>query len=278
MQFAKNILLLLLGTLISDWGIASFLLPNQFIDGGVTGISMLLANFIGLPLAFWLVVVNLPFVAVGYRHISRELTIKTGVAIAAAALWLLIIPFPVLTDDLLLASVFGGIFVGAGVGLAMRGGGVTDGTEILALILSKRMAATVGEVILLMNIAIFLIAAIFVGTEPALYSVLTYFAASKTIDFLLHGIESYNGVMIVSSQSEKVRAMLLSQLGRGVTILKGIGGYTAAEQDILYCVVTRLELTRLRNIVKEVDHQAFIVISPVHEVIGGVIKQRNFHG
>ena len=277
MQRTANFFMLLVGTLIADWGIASFLLPNHFIDGGVTGICMLLASFVGVPLAVWIALINLPFVWLGFRHIGKEFGIKSALAILIQALWLLIIPFPVVTHDLLLGSLFGGVFVGAGVGLAIRAGGVLDGTEILALVLSKRMAATVGEIILTLNIAIFVIAGIFIGAEPALYSVLTYFAAFKTIDFLLHGIEAYNGVMIFSAQSEQIRAAILEQLGRGVTVLKGKGGYTSTEQEVIYCVVTRLELTRLQSLIESVDASAFIVISPVHEVSGGVVKQRSFH-
>ncbi len=277
MKRFANVLMLLVGTLVADWGIASFLLPNHFIDGGVTGICMLLASSIGLPLALWIAVVNVPFVWLGFRHIGREFGIKSAGAIAIQAVWLLVIPFPVVTQDHLLGSVFGGIFVGAGVGLAIRGGGVLDGTEILALVLSKRTAATVGEIILVLNIAIFVVAGIFIGPEPALYSVLTYFAAFKTIDFLLHGIEAYNGVMIFSSQSEQIRSAILEQLGRGVTVLKGKGGYTSAEQEVIYCVVTRLELTRLQSLTQAVDPSAFIVVAPVHEVSGGVVKQRTFH-
>jgi uncharacterized membrane-anchored protein YitT (DUF2179 family) len=277
MNQLRSFILLLLATLIADWGIAGFLLPNNFVDGGVTGVSMLLAEFGGLPLAFWIVVVNLPFLWLGVRHIGKEFAIKGGIAIGAMAFWLLVIRFPVVTDDKLLASVFGGIFIGAGVGLAIRGGGVLDGTEILALILSKHTAATVGEIILGVNLAIFLVAARFIGPEPALYSVLTYFAAGKTIDFLLHGVEAYNGVMIYSLQSGAIRQDILSKLGRGVTILKGVGGYSSTETEVLYCVVTRLELSRLQKLVTDIDASAFIVISPVHDVSGGTVKRRLYH-
>ncbi len=277
MRHVHSVLFLLMGTLISVWGLDSFLVPNHFIDGGVTGISMLLAHFVGGPLGVWIAVANLPFIYLGYRFINREFAIKTAIAIGAMAFWLWLIPFPMVTEDHLLGALFGGIFVGAGVGLALRGGAVTDGTEILAVILSKRMAATVGEIILVLNALIFLFAAIFIGAEPALYSVLTYFAAFKTIDFILHGIEAYNGVMVFSSKNESIRKSILDQLGRGVTMLKGAGGYTAAEQQVLYCVVTRLELPKLQSLVREIDENAFVVVAPVHEVSGGVIKQRVFH-
>lgn len=274
MERIRNVLFLLIGTLISDWGLASFLVPNNFIDGGVTGISMLISAAFGAPLALWIFLVNLPFVYLAFRHIGVEFSVMTLVAIAAAALWLVIIPFPEVTDDPLLASLFGGVFVGAGVGLAIRGGCVTDGTEILAVILSKRMAATVGEIILGLNVAIFIGAAFIVGPESAMYSVVTYFAASKTIDFIIHGIEAYNGVMILSPQNDELRAQILEKLGRGVTILKGAGGYTANQHEVLYCVVTRLELPKLQSIVKRIDENAFIVVTPVHEVSGGTIKRR----
>ena len=272
-----NLLLLVSGTLVAGMGLASFLLPNHFIDGGVTGVSMLLANLLGLPLAVLLVVVNAPFVVLGYQHIGKAFAIKSSLAIAGLAVWLVLIPFPVATTDKLLGAVFGGFFVGAGVGLAIRGGGVLDGTEILAVILSKRTFATVGEIILVLNVIIFSLAAVLIGVEPALYSVMTYFTAFKTIDYLLHGIEAYNGVMIFSAKHEQIRQTILRELGRGVTVLKAVGGYTATEREVLYCVVTRLELTRLAALVKALDESAFIVISPVHEVSGGVVKQRVFN-
>lgn len=267
-------LMLLAGTLVAGLGLDSFLLPNHFIDGGVTGISMLLASQLGLPLSLLLIVVNAPFLVLGFRHIGRMFALKSAVAITALACWLVLIPYPAATDDKLLGAIFGGFFLGAGVGLAMRGGGVLDGTEILAVILSKRTFATVGEVILLLNVIIFSLAAILIGVEPALYSVLTYFSAFKTIDFLLHGIEAYNGVMIFSAKHVEIRETILLELGRGVTVLKAIGGYTAAEREVLYCVVTRLELGRIAALVRSKDSTAFIVVSPIHEVMGGVVKQR----
>lgn len=269
--------LLLLGTLVAGVGLASFLLPNHFIDGGVTGISMLLSRLFGWPLSGLLIAVNIPFVIVGHRQIGRTFALKSALAIAALALWLVLIPFPVATTDKLLGAVFGGFFIGAGVGLAIRGGGVLDGTEILALIVSKKTFATVGEVILGLNVVIFSCAGLVFGIEPALYSVLTYFAAFKTIDYILHGIEAYNGVMIFSGKQEVIRNAILSKLGRGVTVLKAIGGYSATEREVLYCVVTRLELAPLQTLVKAEDEQAFIVVSPVHQVMGGVVKQISYH-
>ena len=187
---------LLAGVIVAGLGIAGFLIPNHFIDGGFSGIAMLLAKLTGIPLPILIVVVNAPFVFIGYRHIGFIFAVKSALAIIGLAICLAVVPFPVVTSDKLLGSFFGGFFIGAGVGLAIRGGGVLDGTEVLAVILSKRTFATVGEVILGLNVVIFCVAAVFLGVESALYSALTYFAASKTIDYLLHGIEAYNGVMI----------------------------------------------------------------------------------
>ena len=265
------------GAIVAAMGLDSFLLPNRFIDGGVTGISMLLAQWTGLPLAALLVLANAPFVALGHRHLGRTFALKSAFAILALAAAVEAIPFPHATDDKLLGAVFGGFFVGAGVGLAIRNGGVLDGTEILAVLLGKRTFATVGEVILGLNVVIFAVAAFILGVEPAMYSVLTYFTAFKTIDYLLHGIEAYNGVMIFSEKHVAIRSAILGDLGRGVTVLKAIGGYTTAEQEVLYCVVTRLELTKLETLVKSHDEGAFIVVSPVHEVSGGTVKRRMFH-
>jgi len=276
-KYGWNGISLMAGMAIAAFGVASFLLPNHFIDGGVTGISMLLAQLTGLPLAGVLVLVNAPFVVLGYRHISPEFAVKSCVAIFGLALVLAFVAFPIVTADKLLGAVFGGFFVGAGVGLAIRGGGVLDGTDVLAVLLSKRLSATVGEVLLAVNVVIFSVAAVFLGVEPALYSVLTYIAASKTIDFLLHGLEAYNGVMIVSVNHEAIRQSILSELGRGVTAFKARGGYTATEQQVLFCVVTRLELSRLDTIVKTHDPGAFVVIQPVLDISGGVIKKRAFH-
>lgn len=238
---------------------------------------MLLANLTGIPLAIVLVVVNTPFIGIARRHLGLEFAIKTWIGIALLALSIGLIPFPIATEDKLLGSVFGGIFIGAGVGLAIRHGGVLDGTEILAVILSKRTFATVGEVILGLNVIIFAVAALFLGVEPALYSVLTYLAASKTIDYLIHGIEAYNGVMITSTQHDLIRQAILNEMGRGVTAFKATGGYSQADQEVLMCVVTRLEITRLETLVKVIDANAFIVVLSVNEASGGVMGKRMQH-
>src|SRR5215210_5682631 len=271
---AINIILIILGILSAGLGLKGFLLSSCFIDGGVTGISMLLSDVLGLPLSILILVINLPFIALGYRHIGREFAIKSSLAIAGLSLCIAFVKYPDVTPDKLLTAVFGGFFIGAGIGLAIRGGAVLDGTEIAALLVSKSShLLKVGDVILILNIFIFSAAAFFLGIEAALYSILTYFAASKTIDFLIHGIEEYTAIIIISERSEKIRQAILSVLGRGVTVYKGRGGLTDTEQDILFCVVTRLEIGRVKKVTTEIDESAFIVFHALADAEGGVIKR-----
>jgi uncharacterized membrane-anchored protein YitT (DUF2179 family) len=270
-------LFIVIGILSAGLGLKGFLLPSHFIDGGVTGVSMLVSALSRFSLPLLIVIINAPFIVIGYRHISRLFALKSALAIGGLALCLAFIPYPVATGDKLLAAVFGGFFLGAGVGLSIRAGGVLDGTEVMALIISKKMGTTVGDIILILNIIIFAVAAVFLGLEPALYSILTYFSASKTIDFLLHGIEEYNGITIISPHHEEIRAMILQELGRGVTIYKGVGGLTRAEQDILFCVVTRLEIPKLKSSVKRIDEAAFIAVHRITDASGGVMKKQVLH-
>ncbi len=271
---AKNILLIVLGIFSAGLGLKGFLLSSRFIDGGVTGVSMLLSNVLGWPLAILILVINLPFIALGYRQIGRAFAIKSTLAIAGLSLVLAFVRYPDITPDKLLTAVFGGFFIGAGIGLAIRGGAVLDGTEIAALLISKSSnILKVGDVILLLNIAIFSAAAFFLGIESALYSMLTYFAASKTIDFLIHGVEEYTAVIIMSERSEEIRQAILRDLRRGVTIYKGRGGLSDTEQDILFCVVTRLEIGRVKSTAHDIDGSAFIVVHPLADASGGVLKR-----
>ena len=272
-----NLFQCLLGIGCAAIGIKSFLLPNNFIDGGVTGVSMLVSELSHTEIAIWLIVINLPFVLIGYRQISTSFAVRSAVVIFGLALTLALVQFPVATTDKLLTAVFGGILVGAGIGLTVRAGAVLDGTEILALILARRFGLSIGDIILGVNVLIFTFAAVFLGLEPALYSILTYFAASKTIDFILHGIEEYNGMIIVSYRSDEIKTALLEEMGRGVTVFRGRGGMSDVERDILFCVVTRLELPKARILVKEIDHEAFVVIHQISDATGGVVKKRVFH-
>jgi uncharacterized membrane-anchored protein YitT (DUF2179 family) len=273
-----NTALIVLGILSAGMGLKGFLLSSRFIDGGVTGISMLLSDVLGVPLAILIFVINIPFIALGYRQIGRAFALKSALAIAGLSLCLTFVPYPDVTPDKLLTAVFGGIFIGAGIGLAMRGGAVLDGTEIAALLVSKSShLLRVGDVILILNVFIFAAAAFFLGIEPALYSILTYVAASKTIDFLLHGIEEYTAVIIISARSKEIRDAIIVQLNRGVTVYKGRGGLSDAEQDILYCVVTRLEIGRVKTVARDIDDSAFILTHPLADAEGGIIKKPVLH-
>src|SRR5882672_1442665 len=271
---ALNTALIVLGILSAGLGLKGFLLSSHFIDGGVTSVSMLLANVLGWPLSILILVINLPFIALGYRQIGKAFAIRSTLAIAGLALCLAFVKYPDVTPDKLLTAVFGGFFIGTGIGLAIRGGAVLDGTEIAALLISKSShLLKVGDVILLLNILIFLTAAFFLGIESALYSMLTYFAASKTVDFLIHGVEEYTAVIIMSERSAEIRQLILRDLQRGVTVYKGRGGLTDTEQDILLCVVTRLEIGRVKTAAQEIDPDAFIVVHPLADAEGGVIKR-----
>jgi len=241
-----NACLILLGVFSAGMGLKGFLYSSHFIDGGVTGISMLLAKITAVPLPVWLPIVNLPFVALGYRHLGRAFALRSVAAIAALSVVLATTSFPDVTSDLLLTAVFGGVFIGAGIGLAVRGGAVLDGTEIAALLIGKRVPGVkVGDAILAFNVVLFVAAIAVLGTEPALYSILTYVSAARTLDFILHGIEEFTAVTIMSSAPEPIRQAVLEEMGRGVTIYKARGGMRGDDREILYCVVTRLEIGRL---------------------------------
>lgn len=266
--------LIILGIFSAAFGLKGFLLSSGFIDGGVTGVSMLISAVLGFPLWTLILIINIPFVAVGYSQLGRKFAIKSALAIAGLATCLALVKFPDVTPDKLLTAVFGGFFIGAGIGLAVRGGAVLDGTEIAALLVSKSShLLKVGDVILILNIVIFSAAAFFLGIEAAMYSILTYFAASRTIDFLVHGLEEYTAIIIMSARSDEIRQAIIRDLHRAVTVYNGRGGLTDQQQDILYCVVTRLEIGRVSTLAKEIDGDAFVVVHPLADASGGVIKK-----
>lgn len=271
----KNLLMILLAIGSAGMGIKGFLMSSRFIDGGVTGVSMLLADVLGWSLPLLVAVINLPFIAAGYRLIGRAFAIRSTLAIAGLSICLATVNFPDVTPDRLLTAVFGGFFIGAGIGLSIRAGAVLDGTDIAALLISRRSHLfRVGDVILALNIVIFLTAAFFLGVEPALYSIVTYFSASKTVEFLLHGIEEFTAITIVSEKSEQIRQAITVRLGRALTVYKGRGGLSGSDQDILLCVVTRLEIGKVKSIVLEIDRAPFITVHPLSDVTGGMKKKR----
>lgn len=281
-RFIKDTIFIVAGVFSAGLGIKGFLMSSHFIDGGVTGVSMLLANLFKIPLPLWLLIINLPFIGLGYRQFGRQFALKSTLAIAGLSISLAVVPFPDVTPDFLLTAVFGGFFIGAGIGLTIRGGAVLDGTEIAALLISRSYhTLKVSDVILILNVSIFGAAAFFLGINPALYSMITYFAASKTVDFVIHGIEEYTAILVVSKNPEPIREKIIER-GWGITILRGQGGYGkhGSHQEIetvLYTVITRLEISRLRSIVLELDPNAFIIQHSVDDVAGGKVKSLPMH-
>jgi len=277
-QWLKDTFFIVLGIVSAAFGLESFLLPNKFIDGGATGISLLIAEVADVPLYILILLVNIPFVVLGYKVIGKMFAVKTALAIIGLALVLATVDFPEITQDRLLVAVFGGFFLGAGIGLSVRGGSVLDGTEVLAIYLSRKLGTTIGDIIILINILVFLAAAYLLSIETALYSMLTYLAASKTLDFVIEGIEEYTGVTIISDRNEEIRTMIIEKLGRGLTVYKAKGGYgrhgERNEYDVIFTVITRLEIRRLNIEITKIDPKAFVVMSKINDTRGGMIKKR----
>ena len=277
-RLIKDFFLIVAGIFSASFGFKAFLLTNHFIDGGATGISLLISNITKIPLPLLLICVNIPFIVLAYKAMGRNFAIKTSIAISGLALCVATVHFPEITKDNLLVAVFGGFFLGAGIGLAIRGGAVIDGTEVLAIFLSKKFGTTIGDIIILINILVFSAAAYFLSVEIALYSMITYLSASKTLDFIVEGIEEYIGVTIVSSHHEEIRDMIINKMGRGVTVLNGKRGFGKTGEtkdiDIIYSVVTRLELHKISTEIQKIDPNSFVVMTSVKDTKGGMIKKR----
>ena len=271
--------LILLGILSACFGLIGFLLPNSFIDGGVTGISLILTELTGVPLSILLLAINIPFIILALSTISRQFALRSLIAIILLAISVHFIPVPIVTEDKLLIAVFGGFFLGLGIGLAIRGGSVIDGTEVLAIFISRKTSLTIGDVILIFNMFIFSVAAYVFSVEISLYAILTYLAASKTVDFVVSGLEEYIGVTIISDKNEEIRLAIIDNLGRGCTIYSGKRGYakrgeTLKKTEIVYTLITRLELAKLQTEIDKVDKDAFIVMQSIKDAKGGMIKKR----
>lgn len=274
----RDFFLILAGIFSASFGFKGFLLTNHFIDGGATGISLLISALTNIPLYILIICINIPFVILGYVVMGKQFAIKTALAITGLAICLATVTFPNITNDNLLVAVFGGFFLGAGIGLAVRGGAVIDGTEVLAIYLSKKLGTTIGDIIVVINVIIFSAAAYFLGIEIALYSMITYLAASKTLDFIVEGIDEYIGVTIVSSHSEEIREMIINKMGRGVTVYSGKRGFGKSGEtknvDIIYTVITRLEMNKLNTEIEKIEPSAFVVMNSVKDTKGGMIKKR----
>ncbi|WP_404828968.1 YitT family protein [Effusibacillus dendaii] len=267
-----------LGAVLVSVGLEIFLVPNHIIDGGITGISIILAHLTGAQLGLFLFLLNLPFLFIGYKQIGKTFAISTLFAVAVMSVGTtLLIPVPVLTQDLLLSAVFGGIILGTGVGLVIRYGGSLDGTEIVAILLNKKTPFSVGEVVMFLNIFILASAGFVFGWDRAMYSLIAYYIAFKMIDITLEGIDQSKSVWIISDKHSDIGDALLARLGRGVTYLNGEGGYSGDDKKVIFCVITRLEEAKLKSIVEEVDPSAFLAIGNIHDVKGGRFKKKDIH-
>lgn len=277
-RLIKEYFLIFFGVAVAGFGLEGFLIPNGFIDGGITGISLLISFISPLSFSLLIFLINIPFFFLARKQIGKTFAIKTGLAIVALSLCLVFIDYPVITSDKFLVAIFGGFLLGAGVGLSVRGGGVLDGTETLSIYLSRRLNLTMGEVIFMINVIIFSFAAILLSVEAALYSILTYLSAAKTVDFIIQGIEEYIGLTIISEKSEEIRSKIINDLGKGVTIYQGKKGYShKGELEILFTVVTRLEVLKVKNEISNIDPNAVIIEQSIKEVKGGVVKKRPLH-
>ncbi|MFD0989667.1 YitT family protein [Mariniflexile jejuense] len=274
----KEYIFIIIGVFSAGFGLKGFLLPNRFIDGGATGISLLLQNVTNLDLSYFLILVNLPFLILASKTINFKFAVRSIAAIALLAFVVHFVEYPTVTEDKLLISVFGGFFLGLGIGMSMRGGSVIDGTEVLAIYLSRKLSLTIGDILLLINILIFSVGAYILSIEIALYAILTYLAAAKTVDFVVDGVEEYVGVTIISTKHENLRIMLTEKLHRACTIYAGKGGYGKSgdsyDKDIIYTIVTRLELAKLQTEIDKIDRNAFIIMGIVKDLKGGMIKKK----
>ncbi|WP_338626138.1 YitT family protein [Selenomonas sp. TAMA-11512] len=274
----KKFIFLNIGAIITAIGLEVFLIPNNIIDGGVVGLSIMAHAITSQPLGVFLVLLNIPFVYLGMKQINKAFALRTIVAIILLSFWsAYFVPFQAVTDDLFLDAIFGGIITGCGVGVIMRNGACFDGTEIVAIILDRRSVFSVGEVVMFINLFILSSAGLLFGWDRAMYSLVAYFVIAKMIDIVVKGLDESYAVMIVTAAADEVNKALTEGLGRGVTIIYGAGGYTGADRKILYSVVTRLEIDKMKEIILDIDENAFITVNAVHDIVGGRLKKRSGH-
>jgi uncharacterized membrane-anchored protein YitT (DUF2179 family) len=265
---------LTLGPLIAAFALEVFLVPNNIIDGGIVGISIILSYLTKINLGLLIFVINIPFFLLAFNKIGKKFVIQTFYAIGMLSLWVNFLTshhIPV-TNDLLLATVFGGIALGTGVGLVLKNDGSLDGTEIMSLVLSKKFGFSVGELIMAFNVFIYGASGLVFGWNKAMYAVLTYFIAFRVIDIVLEGFNSSKSIRIISDKSYEIGQELMEKLNLGVTYLKGVGAYSGAEKTIIFCVVSRLEMANMKEIIRNIDPNAFISVVDVHEAYGGRTK------
>ncbi|GAB5466555.1 MAG: YitT family protein [Candidatus Kapaibacteriales bacterium] len=270
----RTALLAVLGVASAAFGLKALLLPNGFLDGGVTGISLLTSSLTGIDLSVLIVLINLPFLLMAYKTVSRSVFFKSILSIALLAILVHIDYGLVLTEDKLLIAVFGGVFLGLGIGLAIRAGAVLDGTEVLGIFLSRRFGVTIGSVILVFNLLLFCVAAYLMDVETAMYSILTYIVAAKITDFVIEGFDDYIGITIISGQNSEIKEELTEKLGIGVTVYHGFGGFDSdIEYEILNTIINRIDIRKVYNIIEHHDPKAFCYEFDVNKIHGGVLKK-----
>jgi uncharacterized membrane-anchored protein YitT (DUF2179 family) len=277
-KIIKRAIFIFIGAWLVAVGLEIFLVPNRIIDGGIVGISIIFSHLTGKSLGLFLILLNLPFLYVGYKQIGKTFALSTlfGVIIMAIGTTVLH-PIKVITEDLLLATVFGGVSLGIGVGMVVRYGGSLDGTEIVAILFNKKSPFSVGEIVMFFNLFILGSAGFVFGWDRAMYSLMAYFIAFKMIDIVIEGFDESKSVWIISDMHREIGDTLLARLGRGVTYLSGEGGYTGDDKKVIFCVITRLEEAKLKSIVEETDPAAFLAIGTIHDVKGGRFKKRDIH-
>ncbi|MFC0272148.1 YitT family protein [Metabacillus herbersteinensis] len=271
-------LFIFIGAVLMAVGLEIFLVPNKVIDGGIVGISIMLSHLTGVGLGLFIFLLNIPFFFIGYKQIGKTFAFSTvfGITILSIATALLH-PVPAFTEDLLLATVFGGIVLGVGVGIVIRYGGSLDGTEILAILANKKLPFSVGEIIMFFNLFILGSAGFVFSWNRAMYSLIAYFIAFKTIDVVIQGLDESKAAWIISDQHDEIGDAILARLGRGVTYLKGEGAYTGDDKKVIFCIITRLEEAKLKTIVEDIDSTAFLAVGNIAEVRGGRFKKRDIH-
>lgn len=277
-KLAQRTFFIIFGAILMGVGIEEFLVPNKILDGGIVGISIILSHLTGVRLGIFIFVLNIPFFFIGYKQIGKTFALSTLLGIAVLSITTALLHnVPVFTEDLLLATVFGGIVLGVGVGIVIRYGGSLDGTEIMAIIVNKRLPFSVGEIIMFFNVFIFLTAGFVFGWDRAMYSLLAYYIAFKTIDIVIAGLDESKSAWIISEKHHEIGEAILARLGRGVTYLKGEGAYTGDDKKVIFCVITRLEEAKLKEIVEEIDTSAFLAVANIAEVRGGRFKKKAIH-
>lgn len=279
----QSVLFTTIGVFSAIVAIKGFMIPNKFLDGGVTGLSILAHEVTHINISIFLVIFNLPFIFLGYKLLGKTFTVRAIIAIALLTLFMNFVEIPVVTDDKILIAIFGGFLIGLGIGLVIKAGGVIDGMEIIADYTNKKSGFKTGEVILLINVLIFLTAAFSLGIEPAMYSILTYFVAVKTSDYVVEGFEEYTALTIISKEYEQVKAIIVNDFQKAISVYKGERGYLPGAFDVKYdcdiimTVVTRLELHRIKESINKLDSNAFFHVHSIKEVKGGIIKQLRKH-